>query len=134
MRYTTVENLAVAAMECALLAKVDIRAAYRYLAVHPDDRYLLGVVWEGALYIDCMLPFGLRSAPKVFNVVADTLEWMMRASGVQKINHYLDDFATYGAPNSEECAVNLAALQSVSESHGTSLRQSARQQEWFSSG
>ena len=34
MRYTTVENLAVAAMECgrgALLAKVDIRAAYRHL-------------------------------------------------------------------------------------------------------
>ena len=124
MRYTTVENFAVAAMECgrgALLAKVDIRAAYRHVAVHPDDRYLLGVVWDGALYIDCMLPFGLRSAPKVFNVVADTLEWMMRVSGVQKIDHYLDDFATYGAPYSEECAENLAALQSVAEGHGISL-------------
>ena len=78
-------------------------------------------MWDGALYIDCMLPFGLRSVPKVFNVVADTLEWMMRVSGVQKIDHYLDDFVTYGAPNSEECAKNLAALQSVAEGHGISL-------------
>ena len=42
MRYTTVENLAVAAMECgrgALLAKVDIRALYRHVAIH---HYLLG--------------------------------------------------------------------------------------------
>ena len=88
MQYTMVKNLAVAAMECGrgvLLAKVDIRATYRNLAVHPDDHYLLGVVWDGVLYIDCMLPFGLRSVLKVINVVANTLEWMMRVSGVQNI-------------------------------------------------
>jgi len=58
----------------ALLAKVDIKSAYRLVPVHPDDRPLLGVMWKGAYYIDAMLPFGLRSAPKIFTAVADALE------------------------------------------------------------
>ena len=27
---------------------------------------LLGMQWNGAVYVDGMLPFGLRSAPKIF--------------------------------------------------------------------
>lgn len=124
MQYTTVEKFARAATECgegALLAKVDIRAAYRHIAVHPEDRYLLGVVWRDQLYLDCMLPFGLRSAPKVFNTVADVFEWMVRENGVRNIDHYLDDFATFGAPHSNECAENLGILQAVAEEHGIQL-------------
>ena len=124
MRYTTVEKLALAAARCgrgALLAKVDIRAAYRHVPVHPDDRYLFGVVWRDQLYIDCMLPFGLRSAPKVFNAVADAFEWIVRAKGVQRIDHYLDDFALVGPPESDECAKDLATLQAVAKMHGISL-------------
>ena len=56
------------------LAKVDIKSAYRMVPVHPEDRMLLGMIWEGALYVDTTLPFGLRSAPKIFNTLADTLE------------------------------------------------------------
>ena len=57
----------------SLLAKIDIESAYRLIPVHPHDRPLLGMQWEGSLYDDPMLPFGLRSAPKVFNAVADAL-------------------------------------------------------------
>ena len=31
----------------ALMAKVDIRHAYRNVPVHPDDRPLLGMQWRG---------------------------------------------------------------------------------------
>ena len=31
----------------ALLAKVDLKEAYRMVSVHPQDRPLLGVEWEG---------------------------------------------------------------------------------------
>ena len=48
----------------ALLAKVDIRHAYRHITIHPVDRWLFGMVWEEALFVDTALPFGLRSAPK----------------------------------------------------------------------
>ena len=47
----------------ALMAQNDIKQAYRNILVHPMDRYLIGVQWKGELYIDKVLPFGLRSAP-----------------------------------------------------------------------
>ena len=41
-----------------LLAKLDIRM----LPIHPDDWWLLGRHWEGSVFVDTALPFGLRSA------------------------------------------------------------------------
>ena len=48
------------------MVKADIQEAYRMVPVHPEDQHLLGMHWEGFLYIDKVLPFGLRSAPKNF--------------------------------------------------------------------
>ena len=56
-----------------LLAKCDLKCAYRMVPVHPDDQHLLGISWRGSTYSDTAPPFGLRSAPKVFSAVANTL-------------------------------------------------------------
>ena len=63
----------------ALLAKMDIRN------VHLDDHWLLGMTWRQGVFFDTVLPFALRSAQKIFNVVADVLEWIMRRDGVRKM-------------------------------------------------
>ena len=55
----------------ALMAKLDLKAAYRNITVHPDDRSLLGMLWDNTVFIDSALPFGLRSAPKIFSGIAD---------------------------------------------------------------
>lgn len=34
------------------LVKVDIKDAYRIIPVHPADYDLLGITWEGKLYLD----------------------------------------------------------------------------------
>ena len=81
--------------------------------VHPEDRMLLGMMWEGALYVDATLPFGLRSAPKIFNTLADVLEWILKQEGVDWVYHYLDDFLVVGAPNSDQCMRQLQTLLSV---------------------
>ena len=47
----------------ALMAKFDVKVAYRNFLVHPLDRYLLGMKWRNHYYVDLTLPFGLRSAP-----------------------------------------------------------------------
>ena len=47
----------------ALLAKIDFKQAYCNIPVHPEDRPLLGMAWRGKVYLDKLLPFGLRSAP-----------------------------------------------------------------------
>ena len=76
----------------ALFSKLDIKEVYRMVPVHPEDWLLLGMQWQGAFYIDTRLPFGLRSAPKIFTAVADTLQWIMAHQGIQSFLHYLDDF------------------------------------------
>ena len=57
------------------MVKVDIESAYRLIPVHNQDRALLGLAWEGATFVHLMLPFGLCSAPKIFNAVADAIQW-----------------------------------------------------------
>ena len=69
------------------LAKVDIRSAYRPITVYPEDWNLLGISWENALFIDTTLPFGLRSAPKIFTAVADAAKWIASQQGVTTILH-----------------------------------------------
>ena len=67
------------------------------------------------------LPFGLRSAPKLFNAIADALEWIARHLGVEFLWHYLDDFITIGRPESEECHLHLQALCEVCRRLGVPL-------------
>ena len=94
----------------ALLVKLDIKSAYRLVPVHPSDRPLLGMAWHDEVYVDTRLPFGLRSAPKIFTVVANALEWGIRQCGVRFVGHYLDDFATFGPPDSLECQENVRTI------------------------
>ena len=60
--------------------------------------------WEGMLFVNAALPFGHRSAPKIFTAVADSLEWMVEQEGVCPIMHYLDDFLLVGTPDDHDCA------------------------------
>ena len=84
------------------LVKLDIKDAYRIIPVHPADYHLLGISWRGETYIDRALPFGLRSAPKIFSAVADLISWVIHQQGVRHHLHYLDDFLLLGAPGSEQ--------------------------------
>ena len=55
--------------------------------------------------MDVALPFGLRSAPLIFTVVADVLQWVMQKKRYC-LFHYIDDFIMLGHPLSSECAEN----------------------------
>ena len=95
------------------MAKVDVKSMYQNVSIHPHDRWLMGMLWEGSLYIDTALPFGLWSAPKIFTAVADAVEWIVRQEGVDFVFHYLDDYLVVGTPASPECAEALTALLGV---------------------
>ena len=84
LHYVSVDDAAeaiVAKGQGALLAKVDIASAYRNIPIHPDDRWLLGMKWENSIFLDTALPFGLRSAPKIFTAVADAAQWILQQRG-----------------------------------------------------
>ena len=46
----------------ALMAKINLRSAFRMIPVHYSDWDLLGIHWWGQYYMDTCLPFGLHSA------------------------------------------------------------------------
>ena len=106
LTYTSVDRAVQVLLELGqgcVMAKLDIKSAYRIVPVHPEDRLLLGMSWKGNIFIDTALPFGLRSAPKLFNAVADALAWIVgQASGSIPL-HYLDDFLFLGRPGTDEC-------------------------------
>ena len=72
-----------------MMAKIDIKSTFRLLPVHPADRHLLMLCWNNSVYIDMCIPFGLRSAPKLFNVAADLLQWIAEHNKVTPLLHYL---------------------------------------------
>ncbi|KAL9961224.1 hypothetical protein ACROYT_G030129 [Oculina patagonica] len=91
-----------------LMAKFDVATADRNVAIHPEDRPLLGMRWRGQFFVDMVLPFGLRSAPFIFTAIADLVEWILvNNSCVNFLRHYLDDFLTLVPPASPICHNNL---------------------------
>ena len=98
----------------ALLTKIDIKSVHKLFPVHPVDRQRLGIKWRDQVYFDVMLPFGLRSAPKIFTAVVDALEWCIASQGFNHIAHYLDDSVVMGLPDLEVCAKSLSTLKAVS--------------------
>ena len=80
------------------------------------------MAWRGRLYIDTALPFGLRSAPKIFTAVADALEWVLLQDGLSWSIHYIDDFLTAGCAGTDECANNLRTIKSTCEWLGVPLK------------
>ncbi len=110
MSYITVDQVAKTAVSLgkgALITKISIKSAYRLVPICGLDRKWLGMRWNDRLYVDSMLPFGLRSAPKIFNSLA---EWVVVQEGIEFIFHYLDDFAVLGPPDSPECQRALDIL------------------------
>jgi hypothetical protein len=104
LQYTRVEEVAAGVLQLGRgteLAKADTKAI---VPVHPDDHHLLAMRWQGGIYVESALLFGLRSAPKLFNAVGDALEWCTKDAGVEFLWHYLDDYITIGRPHTESAS------------------------------
>ena len=117
LRYSTVYDAIDSVMRLgrgALMAKIDIKSAFRLCPVHPSYHNLFGMKWRGSFYFDHVLPFGLMSAPFIFNCLAIQ-------QGVTHIHHCLDDFFVAGSPDSEQCSQHLHTLVSLCTALGVQL-------------
>jgi len=77
----------------SFMAKTDLKSAFRLMTIHPKDWNLLGIYWQSQYYIDLYHPFGLRSAPFLFNQISNALEWILKHNyGLHHVIHILDDF------------------------------------------
>ena len=94
------------------MSKLDIDSAYLRVAVRPEDFHLLGVWWRGHYFYFTRLPFGARSAPFLFCLLADAVRdaFVAKWRGVFQftLNSYSDD--SFAKSQSEEDLKAVAAL------------------------
>jgi hypothetical protein len=80
LTYSTIEDvlaLILLAGPGAVVLKRDLKDAFRNIPVALEDRRLLGFIWDSVVYTECCLPFGLATAPLIFNLFAEALHWVL---------------------------------------------------------
>ncbi|KAF4769439.1 hypothetical protein HAV15_008849 [Penicillium sp. str.  len=98
--YDIYEQVTQAGPGCTII-KRDIKDAFRIVPVAEDNQHLLAFQWNGSTYVECCLPFGLATAPFLFNLFAEALHWILQCLlPIFYINHYLDDFIAIIRPSS----------------------------------
>lgn len=106
----------------ALMAKVDIKSAFRLLIVNPADFDLLGIYFEGQFYIDKCLPMGCAISCSLFEKFATFLHWAVeKASGTSMLDHYLDDFFFVGQEGTENCLNLMNNFQNLCRDLGVPI-------------
>ena len=114
LQYITIDNaihLLLSLGKGAFMSKTDIQSAFRIIPIHPHDWELLGMQWKGLYFFDTVLPFGLRSAPFLFNMLSDALEWIIRHKlNITGVMHILDDFFIALPPPRSHCSTALCHL------------------------
>src|SRR5271170_5847354 len=83
------------------MMKRDLKAAFRHVPINPCDYWLLIFEWDGKFYVDMFLPFGLRTAPRIFNLFAEALHWVLETLFEWNCTHYLDDFLFVFPPGTD---------------------------------
>ena len=92
-------------------------SAFQIVPVHREDWELLGIHWQNSYYVDTCLPFGLHSAPYLFNQFATALHWILTTNySMSHLIHYLDDYLLMDFPRSPRCGHNIGVFLTVCES------------------
>ena len=103
-----------------VMIKRDFADAFRQIPVSPLDTPLLGFSFEHHFYAERFQPFGLRTAPYLFNLFAKLFHWILEQQ-LQAINnkaqviHYLDDFIVLLPPGSDWRPISLRFQQLAHE-------------------
>ena len=110
--------------QSTLMAKSDIKSAFRLLPVRPQDFELLGMKAGGYYFVDKCLPMGVASAPSLFETFSTFIEWVTKERGqCDRVIHYCDDFLVYGGHGSgkDSCLQVLQSFQGVCNELGVPL-------------
>jgi len=106
----------------ALLAKMDIKSAFRLLVLNPGDFDLMGIKFDSFYFIDKCLPMGCSISPKLFETFSTFLQWVVEVkSGQKSIDHYLDDFIFMGAEDTTNCELLMSTFQSICKELGVPI-------------
>lgn len=80
-------------------ATFDISAAYRITPTRPDQQHCLCIYWNGKVYVDRVVMFGLTSSAGVFGSIADMLVAIYEAAGFGIIRKWVNDLLAIRLPS-----------------------------------
>ena len=92
IKITDIYEAILSAGRHCIIVKKDIKDAFRNIPVAPNNQWLLGFSWNGQHYSEACLPFGLTTAPAIFNLFAEAFNWILESWLLWTVFHYLDDF------------------------------------------
>jgi hypothetical protein len=75
---------------------LDLQDAYLHIPVHPDYQHYLRFYFEGRVYQFKAMPFGLASAPLIFQSIVKVFVALLHMLGL-KLHFYLDDWLLHNA-------------------------------------
>ncbi len=83
------------------MAKVDLKAAYRHVPIHPSSQRATSLKWTFAqghtVYMfDAKLPFGARASPTIFHRITQAVKRMLQRRGHEAVVVFHDDFLVIG--------------------------------------
>ena len=90
---------------------MDIKNAFRFFLIYPGDFDLLCFSINGSYNIDKCLSIDCSISCKIWETFATFLHLLTRYnSGLNTLDHYLDDFMFVGRSGSQDCATFMFAL------------------------
>lgn len=129
--FTSFDNILDKIYDCgsgAELAKVDIKSAFRLMPINPADFDLLGIYIDGRYYIDKCLPMGCSISCSLFEKFAKFLQYVVtEASGLNSLDHYLDDFMFIGSSGTQNCLRLMNTFQTICNQLGVPIAENKTQ-------
>jgi predicted aspartyl protease len=99
-------------------SKINLSQAYQQLRLEENSKTLLTINTHKGLYRYTRLPFGVASAPAIFQRVMDTM-----LQGIPKVTCYLDDILVTGVDDADHLANLEEVLHRLAE-HGVAVKRS----------
>ena len=89
LRFPTIDNIVDEIRDNPVIFKVDIARAFRNIRVDPADGLKLRISWEGKYYIDGSAAFSWVHGSASFQLLSDTVAYIMNQKGYCYINDYV---------------------------------------------
>jgi len=114
------------------LVEHDFESAFRHIPVSPLDVPLLGFEWQSTYCAERFLPFGLQTAPYLFNIFAEVFHWILneelrKNALAADVIHYLDDFLIV-LPATQSPAHGGAIFATTCHALGLSIKESKNEE------